>query len=85
VTADCLLEGTAARGEMPHEELEPELLNRIAMYIDATDTCVEELHSRVRPAAFAELSKHVWSHIPCLKRRLAVLEARASAKTEDGD
>jgi hypothetical protein len=70
---------------MQHKELEPEFLNQIAAYIDATDTSLDELHRRVQPPAFAELSRHVWSHIPCLKRRLAVLEARSPAKTRDGD
>jgi len=70
---------------MQHKELEPEFLNQIAAYIDATDTALTELHRRVQPSAFAELSQHVWSHIPCLKRRLAVLEARSCAKAEDDD
>ena len=71
---------------MQHKELEPELLNQIAAYIDATDTCVEELHAPTcGPVAFAELSTHVWSHIPCLRRRLAVLEARSSTQNGHED
>lgn len=68
---------------MQHKELKPEFLNQIAAYIDATDTALDDIHRRVQPSAFADLSQHVWSHIPCLRRRLAVLEARACARTED--
>jgi hypothetical protein len=68
---------------MQHKRSRPNVdVNRIAEYIDATDDHLEDLHRSVRPRTFAELSKHVWSHVWCLRLRLAVLEKRTS---ENGD
>lgn len=69
--------------QMQHKRLPPEVLNRIAACIDATEADLEELRRTVRPVAFADLATHVWSHIPCLKRRLAVLRARTGEQTGD--
>jgi hypothetical protein len=67
---------------MHHKRLEPDFVNRIAAYIDATNVDLEELHRNVRPAAFARRSTHVWTHVACLRRRLKVLEARAVRESE---
>ena len=68
---------------MQHKRLHPEFLNQIAAYIDATDADLDVLRRTVQPSAFGELSTHVWSHIPCLKLRLAVLTARGDEEHDD--
>jgi hypothetical protein len=68
---------------MQHKRLRPEFLNQIAAYIDATDADLDALRRTVQPVAFGDLATHVWSHIPCLKRRLAVLTARDDEQVDD--
>ena len=70
---------------MQHKRLQPEFVNRIAAYIDATDADLEDLRRKVHPAAFADLATHVWSHVPCLKRRLAVLTERNERDGRDAE
>jgi len=68
---------------MQHKQLLPEFLNQIAAYIDASDADLEDLRGKVQPDAFGALATHVWSHIPCLKRRLAVLTARGDEEADE--
>ena len=68
---------------MQHKRLHPEFLNQIAAYIDATDADLDLFRRTVQPAAFGKLATHAWSHIPCLKRRLAVLIARGDEEDDD--
>jgi hypothetical protein len=61
---------------MSDTQWDHEFENRIAQYIDATDEGLEELQHEVGSDWFAELSKHVWSHQSCVRRRLTVLNER---------
>jgi hypothetical protein len=65
---------------MSDTQWDHDFANRIAQYIDATGEGLDELEQEVGSERFAELSKHVWVHEPCLTRRLAVLAERKLAE-----
>ena len=86
MTARLAVGGRAepSEGKMADRQWHEEFDNRIAQYIDATADGLEELQQEVGVEWFAELSKHVWSHEPCVRRRLAVLKERKSRKRPRG-